>query len=413
MLSINLQPYASDALEDAMRLAQTKALNSYSWSDMLNYLNYSWMTLYHRIISIDSGFYSRTIRLTERLTHIPPFLKNTINVYAAQRPVGFNREIFRRSGMNDLQSTNTYHISGFDLYCPAAQYRTVWLEYVPQQPMLFFTRNNRDPKLFEPNTHATIRSADCQLYTLHAYKPGEEEGTEVIEIPIEADSTTPADLLMATHFELKYKDATQSDLDADITDRIFFRGPEDWQVCYISCEFPYIFVTYKHRITGEYNSGFFPAILTSAEFVEYNPFAYTGKNSNVEYVETHWNDKTGMGVTVADWNDLVYDKDFDPENPPPRYINKGTAAVPKYYVPRYKELGWTPDTLLIYPSPEMYRYFVALLADKLATLNESEVMGVSRELVEAKFAFEAFLAKDKSAWVRLTNVNGPTLTDML
>jgi hypothetical protein len=408
MLSINLQPYASDALEDAMRLAQTKALNSYSWSDMLNYLNYTWMTLYHRIISIDSGFYSKTIRLKQRLTRLPPFLKNTINVYAAQRPVGFNREIFRRSGMNDLQSTNTYHISGFDLYCPAAQQRTVWLEYVPMQPMIFFTRNNRDPKLFEPNEHATVRSADFQLYTLHAYRPSIAPGTEFIEVLLEDSTTTFSDILAVTIFQLKHKDPTQSEQDIDITDSIFFRDPA-WQVCYISCEFPYIFVTYRHNITGEYHSGFFPAIRASQEFVEYNPFAFTGKNSNVEYVETHWNDKTGMGVTIADWNDLIFYEDYSPIAPPVRYILKGG----KCYIPKYKELGWTPDTLLIYPAPEMYRYFVALLAEKLAALNESEIMGVSKELVEAKFAFEAFLAKDKSAWVRLTNVNSPTLTDML
>jgi hypothetical protein len=408
VLSINLQPYASDALEDAMRLAQTKALNSYSWSDMLNYLNYSWMTLYQRIISIDSGFYSRTIQLKQRLTRIPPYVKNTINVYAAQRPVGFNREIFRRSGMNDLNGTSVYHISGFDLYCPTAEYRTVWLEYVPMQPMLFFTRNNRDPKLFEPNEHATIRSANCQLYRLHAYKPSPTPGAQAIEIPIEPETIKPTDLLQATIFELKHKDATQSELNANITESIFFKDPE-WRVCYISCEFPYVFVTYKHSITDEYHSGFFPTILTSSEFVEYNPFAYTGKNSNVEYVETHWNDKTGMGVTIADWNDLVYLADYDPAEPPARFIMQGD----KCYVPKYKELGWTPDTLLIYPAPEMYRYLVALLAEKLASLNESEVMGVGKELVEAKFAFEAFLAKDKSAWVRLTNVNGPTLADML
>jgi hypothetical protein len=403
MLSINLQPYASDALEDAMRLAQTKALNSYSWSDMLNYLNYSWMTLYHRIISIDSGYYSKTIRLTDKLTKIPPFLKNTINVYSAQRPTDSNRVIFRQSGMNDLRSPNTYHISGFDLYCPTATYRTVWLEYVPMQPMLFFTRNNRDPKLFEPNEHVTVRSVDLQLYRLHAYKPLPGGMAEVL---LEPDTITPNDLLAVTMLELKHKDQTQSDLNIDISELIFNRPPE-WKMCYISCEYPYIFVTYEHAITGEHYSGFFPAILTSAEFVEYNPFAFTGKNSNVEYVETHWNDKTGMGVVVADWNDLELLPTGSPL--PIRYIQKGD----KYYAPRYKELGWTPDTLLIYPAPEMYRYLVAMLAEKLASLNESEVMGVSKELVDAKFAFEAFLAKDKSAWVRLTNVNGPTLTDML
>jgi hypothetical protein len=273
------------------------------------------------------------------------------------------------------------------------------------QPMLFFTRNNRDPKLFEPNEHSTVRSADYQLYKLHVYKPG-APGSAPIELLIESDAITPDSLLDATMFELQHKDATQSELNTDISDTILFRDM-DWKVCYISCKFPYVFVTYKHYLTGEYHSGFFPAILTSSEFVEYNPFAYTGKNSNVEYVETHWNDKTGMGVTIADW-----DEDSLVEitgNLPMRYIQKGD----KYFAPKYKELGWTPDTLLVYPAPEMYRYLVAMLAEKLAALNESEVMGVSKELVEAKFAFEAFLSKDKSAWVRITNVNGPTLMDLL
>ena len=40
MLQVDVCPFASDALEDAMRLAQTKALNSYTFSDCLNYLNY-------------------------------------------------------------------------------------------------------------------------------------------------------------------------------------------------------------------------------------------------------------------------------------------------------------------------------------------------------------------------------------
>jgi hypothetical protein len=275
------------------------------------------------------------------------------------------------------------------------------------QPMLFFTRNNRDPKLFQPNEHATVRSADLQLYRLHVYKPGLVPGAAPVELAIEGNAT-PADLLEATIFELKHKNVTQSDLNMDITDSILYRG-DAWKICYISCEFPYIFVTYKHIISKEYHSGFFSAILSNPDFTEYNPFAYIGKNSNVEYVETHWNDKTGMGVVIADWNDLIELPEFSPLNPPARYIQKGD----KYYEPRYKELGWTPDTLLIYPAPEMYRYLVAMLAEKLAALNESEVMGVSKELVEAKFAFEAFLAKDKSAWVRLTNVNGPTLADML
>jgi hypothetical protein len=78
-----------------------------------------------------------------------------------------------------------------------------------------------------------------------------------------------------------------------------------------------------------------------------------------------------------------------------------------------KELGWTPDSMLIYPAPEAYRLLVATLADKLSALNESNVMGVSKELVEAKYAFMNFLKRDKSSWVRINNVTGPTIGDML
>ena len=78
-----------------------------------------------------------------------------------------------------------------------------------------------------------------------------------------------------------------------------------------------------------------------------------------------------------------------------------------------KELGWTPDTILDYPCPEMYRYLVARLADKFSALNESNVMGVQKELVEAKYAFEAYLDKNKSAWQRINNVNPATIADYL
>ena len=66
MLQIDVKSIASDALEDAMRLAQTKAINSYSWSDCLNYLNYSWSDMYNRIAMIDDCYYSNTVLLTKK-----------------------------------------------------------------------------------------------------------------------------------------------------------------------------------------------------------------------------------------------------------------------------------------------------------------------------------------------------------
>jgi hypothetical protein len=381
VLQINTQPYASDALEDAMRLAQTKALNSYTFSDCLNYLNYSWMDIFQKIVQQDEGYYSRTQLLTQKLTKMPPFVKNTIKVYAAREVVGFNREIFRESGYNDLQSWNTYHISGFDLYCPQAEHTKVWVNYIPIQPQIFFTMHNRDPKLYE--THDIIASTDYNLYNL----------------VIAGTPDTDADPYTYRSYKLEYKNRTPyggyiADYDRDITeliikdpiyDRATTRWRTDWKIIYISCDFPYIFITYQHKYTGEYLSGFFRDITKVVEFTEYNPFAYTGRNSNVEYLETSWNDKTGMGVVIKDHNDGG----------------------------QIKELGWTPDSMLVYPAPEVYRLLVAQLANKLSALNESNVMGVSKELVEAQYAFVNFLAKDKSAWKRIDNVNGPTLSDIL
>lgn len=353
MLQINVQPYASDALEDAMRLAQTKALNSFSFSDCINYLNYAWMDMYQTLAMMDEGYFSRTVQLTDRITKLPPFVKNTVRVYAAQDPVGFNRTIFRASGYTDLNASNTYHISGFDLYCPDAVRRRVWLNYVPMQPQIFFTHHNRDPKLYD--SYNSTSSYTYNLYTL----------------------VNAGGVWYMVHRN------PQIGEQVDITNTL--KQHEDWDIVYITCDYPYVFVTYKNSITSEYRSGFYHDILNSSEFVEYNPFAFTGRPSNVEYLSCKWNDKTGMGVVVRDHND------------------EG----------RIKELGWTPDTLLVYPCPEMYRLLVARLADKFAAINESNVMGVSRELVEAEFAFKKFVGKDKSAWHRIDNVNGPNLSDLL
>ena len=91
MLQIDVTPYASDALEDAMRLAQTKALNSYTFSDCMSYLNYAWSDIYSRMACIDSGYYSKTVRLTKKLTRLPPFVKNAVHVYAAINQRDYNR----------------------------------------------------------------------------------------------------------------------------------------------------------------------------------------------------------------------------------------------------------------------------------------------------------------------------------
>ncbi len=241
--------------------------------------------------------------------------------------------------------------------------------YVPMQPQIFFTRNNRDPKLIVDNDDETAfpkqESDDYNLYILNR-----------------------------TDLKLEPKNPAMRSIDLKGT----FEKP-DWDIVTLTCDFPYMFLTYKHKFTGEYYSGFYRGIESgTAEWIEYNPFAYTGRNSNVEYLQCKWNDKTGLGVTVMD-NNEEYD------------FTMIDGRIVKRF--RIKELGWTPDTLLIYPAPEMYRYLVAKLADKFAALNESQSMGVGKELVEAQYAFDNFINKDKSSWQRIDNVNGLRLSDYI
>lgn len=381
MLQVDIRHFASDALEDAMRLAQTKALNSYTFSDCLSHLNYVWSDIYSKMACIDDGYYGINIRLKDVITRLPSFVKSSVQVYAAQTPTD-RRYVYRSAGTADLGAPGTYRISGFDLYCPDVKRTTVWLYYVPACPQIFFTHHNRDPKLYEDG-HETKRNDRYNLFRLYGtYK---EDDTE-IEVNIkecERSELLKVDTWYMQHLHGNAEDITEVLKPADLGDE----QDGAWHVCYISCDYPYIFVTYEHDITGEHISGFFDQDRT---FNLYNPFSFTGRNSDVEYIDCKWNDKTGMGVVVKDYNDL------DDEN-----------------IPKIKELGWTPDTRLDYPAPEMYRYLVARLADKLSALNESNVMGVQKELAEAEHAFNAFIDKDKSAWKRIINVNPPTIGDWL
>lgn len=489
MLQVDICPYASDALEDAMRLAQTKSLNSYTFSDCLNFLNYVWSDIYSQICCIDSGYYSKTVKLGSRLTKLPRFVKNSVRVYSAQRPMDYSRRLFRASGDADLTAPETYHISGTDLYCPDAERRPVWLEYCPQPPQIFFTHHNRDPKIY-PDGHDTVRNDLYGIKKLAGYS-----GQSKIDL-----TDLAVDLSTADKWVLEHRNTGDQE---DITEYLIREPNEDgqWLLKFVSCDYPYIFCSYEHSVTGEWKSGFFNKAL---EWTDYNPFEFLGRNDNVEYICCKYNDKTGLGVIVKDHNDIetklvktqgipykrndqykvsiirvlndfeykgqdgitrpftpgywysrrdtdcdyepvllevpsnvdpndVWLANYDPSNPdtiladdfvPDLRVYKNNEWVPivDYVVldfaekktgPVVKELGWTPDTKLVYPAPEVYRYLVARLAEKFAALNESNIMGVQSELVDAKFAFQAFLKKDKSAWERMRNVNPATVGDWL
>ena len=122
MLQINTTNFASDALEDAMRLAQTKALNSYTFSDCLNYLNYSWRDIYDRVACIDDGYYGINVRVTKKLIRLPRFVKNTVQVYYAQSPVGYDRVLLRESGTTDMVGVTVMatHTMEAAMYRPTA-----------------------------------------------------------------------------------------------------------------------------------------------------------------------------------------------------------------------------------------------------------------------------------------------------
>ena len=353
-------------------------------------MNYAWSDIYSRMANIDDGYYGINVKLTSKLTKLPPFVKNSIQIYSAQSPVGYDRFVYREAGTTDMTASGVYKISGTDLYCPDAERRVVWLYYVPACPQVFFTHHNRDPKLYENAIdsdknitwgHNTVRSTKFNLFILNGYNNSSNK--------INIASASRDEIMSVTKWTMTHRGTGAVE---DITDFLTATPMEDeddgeWIICYVSCDYPYIFVTYEHSLTKEHISGFFDS---QRQFNVYNPFNFTGRNSDVEYIDCHWNDKTGMSVYIKDWNDLD-DNDL----------------------PKIKELGWTPDTQLDYPIPEMYRYLVARLADKFAALNESNIMGVQKELVEAKYAFEAYLDRDKSAWKRIINVNPSTMGDWL
>ena len=415
MLQIDNKSFASDALEDAMRLAQVKALNSFTFSDCLMYLNYAWRDIYDRMAMIDDGYYGTNVRITEKLTKLPPFVKNTVQVYEAQSPIDSNRLLYRASGTMDMTSPRTYKISGTDLYVPYAERATVWLYYVPMCKQVFFTHHNRDPKMHDE--YAVKMNSIYNLWKMKVYASNGEE--IIIDKQTELlDNRTIGKIEFVRRTTTGISDTDKE----DVTERFVIEddeGEKNWQITYLSCDYPYIFVSYKHKITGDHKSGFFDR---DWNWNDYNPFNFIGRDSNVEYVAVKWNDKTGMGAVVRDWNDTYKTKlssdDFaaiGSEVVGGQVETEVEDGVDVYYLlkPRLKELGWTPDTLLDYPIPEMYRYLVARLADKFSALNESSIMGVQKELVEARFAFEAYLDRDKSSFKRMVNVNPPTIDDWL
>jgi len=354
---VKLESFASDALEDAMNLAQTKALNSFSFRDCINTLTEIWSYTYEKVCMIDDGFYSTTVKLQDELTHLPPYVRNTVKVYHAQEVVGFNRQVYKEAGMRDLTSVGTFHISGNDLFCKDALSRTIWLSYVPEPPFVTFTKNNRDPRLLGPD------------YTIPPQSFEQRYGNYTVFINDTLDSFI---------FQNKIDTSIVNDLS-------YLFNKDNYTIVFWKADNPYVFITYQEVHTGDYSSYIFKNVLGNMEVQRYNPFDYQGRPSNVKYCDVKFNDYTGMRAIVSD-----YDDDG-----------------------KIKELGWTPDTLLTYPNRIMYNYLVAMLAKRFATLNNSTIMGVEEKLAAARYEMSAFLKKDKSGWGRIDNVTRPGIGDFL
>jgi hypothetical protein len=366
-----------------MELAQSKALNQYSFRDQMNWLTELWQNCYERMAQIDEGFYSRTVKLTNRLTRMPPFVHNTVKVYSAIEKMGFPRRIYRASSYSDMEGTGVYHISGNDLYCPDAETGSVWVEYVPAPPFITFTLNNRDPIILDKEPE-------------HDYPFPQRYGPYRLE-HVYDQATGKHTFTMVRLSDISDK--------TDVTDELNGRGKG---LDAVICDYPYVFVSYVDpdsktaREPGDFSSYIIRDIMGRCEYTRFNPFDYMGRPSRVKYITAKWNDYTGKGVTVYDQDDS-----YEVEEPDGK---GGFVKVVKY---RIKELGWTPDTKMVYPSPIMRNYIVAHMAQKFADLNGSQLMAVENEVVAADYQMANFFAKDKSSWIRPERVTGHSLGDFL
>jgi hypothetical protein len=268
---------------------------------------------------------------------------------------------YRASSMTDLDAQRTYHISGFDLFVPDVNRtsRIIWLEYTPEPPFLTYTKNNRDPKVFQdpPDTPLNLYPAKTR------YGAWDISGDGTPTLPYKATNLYDNTLIL------------------DLTDLLIH---DNKAIHNIFLDSPYMFITYKDTKTNDYEAWILKDACTDPRWIRFNPFDFQGRASNIEYLSVKWNDYTGMGCIIRD--------------------NETNRIL---------ELGWTPDTVINYPSPIMRNYMVAHLARKFADLNGAQIQAIENEIASSTYQMSNFLARDKSAWFRVDRVIGPSLGDVL
>ncbi len=355
-MPVNEVVYASDLIEEAQTLAKTKAYNSFSFRELLGLLNNIYQYTYERLALVDDGFWSKTIQLTNVKTTLPPCVKNAIKVYTTMHPDGWDRIPYHPAGNRTMRDGLTFKVSGMDIFVRDAERRPVFCEYIPEPPLLYFTKNNRDPEMLDdyvaPNTLPQRQAYGRMCDLVH------ENGRWVLE-SLNMGVLEPV----------------------DITEFIEMPG-YTLVTCISDC--PYVFVSYVDDLRGEYVSYVLKDLLGSMSRSRYNPFDYQGRSSKVRFYEAKYNDYTGMGVVIKDQEDG-----------------------------RFKRLGWTCDTIVTYPQAIMRHYIVARLAQRLADRNSTDVMEVERAVVDTERSLGQFIKRNQASFDRIQNVVGIHVSDYL
>jgi hypothetical protein len=330
-----------------------------------------------------------------------------------------------------MVSQGTFFISGNDLYCRDAGWARnidVYLEYLPQPNTVFYTAFNRNPEIVrEEDRSDKDRFADWGTPAANAYwtqkkfriygmyelelvrigsggsEPpwngfvigtgtGGDRNSMIVPMP-PPDETYP--YYQGNRFIMRHMG--DRNIWFDITEGLY-RGSVDevkwnnelYDLVYLSFDYPYAFATYRHRSTGIYHSQILTDLMGAIKRTKYNPFDYTGRHSNVRFIDASYNDDTGMGVVIEDHDD---------------YNVEGKPVL--------KRLGFTPDTLMIYPQPCIYDYLVAHLARRFANKNETDIKDIEYTLALAEREMSMFLKKERNPWQRVKNVTGPRISDVL
>lgn len=358
--------FCSDIVKKAFRAAHQQAMNQFGFDDLRYIINQQWRYIYERIAQIDGGFYNQKVALNNRLTQMEPMVLRTVQVFREDPYTGI-REIFKHGDNTQYNSRRTYYIEGNDLYCQEAAYNNyIFCEYTPAPKELFFTMNNRTPE-YLPQTYVPPPITN-RYHSYLLIQSGSNYFLQHINNPSNTYDITP------------------------ILSRGIGTSNTLYTIASVIPSYPYCFVSYKHNNSGEYSSYILKNLLGAVERHYYNPFEYTGRHSNVKFIEAKHNEDNGMYCVVQDYDDI------DP--------NTGI-------VPAIKKLGWTPDTVIDFPHDCVFDLLVANTALRIANRNESEFKDIEYMVQKAELELNMWIKKDANNFYRINNTVGRRWSDYI